>query len=412
MISALSFTLILLAELILELVFWLGFPLYYPILLYKKYTAAINPKFADSKGGILIHAASVGEINALKILLVRLRELYPDTQLVITTTTVTGLKAASAIDPALQTGLSVLDVWHLRKKQLDQINPGLICIMETEIWFNVLAWAKLKRCPLLFLNARISERSLQHYTKIRPLLDLVSPAIKEIMAQTEADAKRFRKLFKAPVSNAGNLKYALDLPVYNNSEIRQQWGYNLDNFILVWGSSRPGEEALIVSLLPLLHRHIPKLKLILAIRHPKRIHDVLKLIPDHKYSLFSKAESAHDLHIIDELGHLNQAYAICDLAIVGGSFFDFGGHNPLEPAFYKKAIIMGSYYSSCLDSVQQLKQQNAILISSADNLARDITNLAENQELRSNMGRAAKAVLSLNAESLDKHLEMISHWMK
>ena len=412
MLEALSFILVIIAEFLLEALYFMLYPLWYPIIRFKKYQAAAKPSFQDSQGGILIHAASVGEINALRTLVTRLRQLYPQQQIVITTTTLTGLEAASKIDPAIQTGLSVFDIWHLRSKQLAQINPGLICIMETEIWFNLLAWALLHRKPVLFLNARLSEKSLGRYLKLKPLFSLVGSSVKEILAQSSQDAERFKQLFKTKVSSPGNLKFALDLSDYNSKDIREQWGYTAQDFILVWGSSRPGEEALILSILPQLRAQIPKLKLILAIRHPKRLAEVLDLLSHESYSLFSKHETAAAIYIIDEIGHLNQAYSICDLAIVGGSFYDFGGHNPLEPAFYEKAIIIGEYHHSCLESVKQLKQEDAILISNPDQLLHDIIKLSADPDLRRQMGQNAKKVLSLNAKSLGMHLDGIARWRK
>lgn len=412
MFTVFSFTLILILEIALELLFILLFPLIYPILKLKDYLPAIQPDFTSTHQGILIHAASVGEVNALQTLVQRLLQRYQDRQITLTTTTVTGLKAASGIDPKLQTGLSVLDLWHLRHKQLKQLDPSIICIMETEIWFNLLAFARIHKIPVVFMNARLSEKSLRRYRLFQPLLKMVSPAIKEIMAQSEADAVRFKQLFSSKVSLAGNLKFALDLPSYDPPEIRQSLAYSLTDFVLVWGSSRPGEEALILSILPELKNRIPGLKLIIALRHPQRLSEVLRLLPDQSYSLSSKHEPAGDIHVIDELGYLNQVWAICDLAIVGGSFFDFGGHNPLEPAFYSKAIIMGPYHSSCRDSVNLLNGQNAIRISDVEALAEDILKLAHDPELRARMGAAAKTVLDQNAMSLEKHLNGIAAWME
>lgn len=411
MVTVINIALILLFELVTEILFVLFYPAMYPVLKFKKYLAAIRPQFNDSNKGILIHAASVGEINALRGLVMKLRQKYPVKQIVLTTTTVTGLRAASGIDPALQTGLSVLDVWHLRSRQLKQLNPGLICIMETEIWFNLLAWASIHRIPVVFLNARLSDKSLRRYRIFRSFLKLVASSVREIMCQSEADALRFRQLFSGGITNAGNLKFALELPQYDSLRIRQQWGYAQNDFILVWGSSRPGEEALIISILPELRQQIPNLKLILAPRHPQRLAEVLQVLPCDGYSLFSKGETAADIHIIDVIGQLDRAWSSCDLGIVGGSFFDFGGHNPLEPAFYQKALIMGPYHRSCLASVDLLKQENAICISSESSLAEDIIRLASDAGLRSDMGLAAKRVLSRNAESLEAHLSGLSRWI-
>jgi 3-deoxy-D-manno-octulosonic-acid transferase len=92
---------------------------------------------------------------------------------------------------------------------------------------------------------------------------------------------------------------------------------------------------------------------------------------------------------------------------VGGSFFDFGGHNPLEPAFYAKAIIMGEYYSSCKESVQQLKSRDAIKLSNPRLLKEDILSLAQNPLQIKEMGKRAKLVLTDNSSALNDHIRGI-----
>ena len=119
-----------------------------------------------------------------------------------------------------------------------------------------------------------------------------------------------------------------------------------------------------------------------------------------------------EIIIVDKMGILTEAYAMSDLAIVGGSFFGFGGHNPLEPAFYGLPIIMGEFYSSCLDSVNKLKQNDAIIISSKNELLQNILKIAQNSDYRSILGRNAKKTLQQNSDSLKKNMKIIERFMK
>lgn len=147
-------------NLILETAFLLFYPLIWLICLGKHYTDSLKPQGSNSEGGILLHAASVGEVNAVKPLLVSLKQKYPDKKIVITTNTVTGLKAAKAIHP--QSFLAVMDIRHLRRKQLAIVNPSLIIIMETEIWPNLLHEAVRQNIAVVFVNARLSENESKH----------------------------------------------------------------------------------------------------------------------------------------------------------------------------------------------------------------------------------------------------------
>jgi 3-deoxy-D-manno-octulosonic-acid transferase len=396
---------------LIEVLFILFYPFIYTFLWLKSYLPSIQFEGKDINKGILFHAASMGEVNAIRPLVLKHLENHPDIEICITTSTITGLKQARSISAKIQAFLSVLDIPHLRNKQLSLINPGLICIVETEIWFNMLYWASKHNVPVLFLNARMSASSFGKYIKLRKLLGFVGKSIVAIHAQSEEDAKRYRQVFSTAVFNSGNLKYALKLNDYDQADIRKEWGFSANDFIMCWGSSRPGEESLILSNLPSLIKSIPNLKVIIAIRHPNRVNEVVSLFSNEPYQLFSKLEDAYEsddrVLLIDRLGVLDKAYAICDLAIVGGSFFDFGGHNPLEPAFYTKPIIIGEFHHSCRDSVKRLLNGKGIIVSDAGKLKQDILMLGKDSELRHRLGSNAKQVLLDNSQALTKQLHAI-----
>ena len=395
------------ANLITGLLWFLLYPFIYLYLRSKRYQHSMSADFPDIGGGFLIHAASVGEVNAVKPLIMRLLRAYPDRKVMVTTNTLNGLKTAGRIDPRVLARLAPLDLQHLRLAQMRSCNPGMIIIVETELWLNLLWAAHVRQMPIVWVNARMSERSLRLYRKIIPLLRSYESVIKCICAQSETDAHRFSILFRIPVRNCGNLKFALDLPELDGSAERTGWGYEAEDFIVTCGSTRPGEERIIADIFRQLKSVIPRLKIIMAIRHPERLFDAVRDLGDINCSLHSQYVKPQGIHVIDSIGHLNEAYAICDIAIVGGSFFDFGGHNPLEPSFYRKPILMGKHYRSCADTVGKLLENGAIVLTDEGGLATEIHNLYANSQLRSEMGEKAKSVLTQYQHSLSIHLDEI-----
>nr|MDK2850636.1 3-deoxy-D-manno-octulosonic-acid transferase [Candidatus Cloacimonadota bacterium] len=398
---------------LLELIFLIGYPILRLILPFYQYTESIKRMPLRDNHPILIHAASVGEINAVVPLI---KELIKHKQsILINTFTVSGKDRAKELFPKLEVRLAPLDLYSLRISQLRAIKPKLILIVETEIWPNLLYAAGNFHIPVIFINARISAKTLSRYLRFGNLLRLISPSVTKVLAQSELDQERLQKLFPIHVENAGNLKYCLNLPAYDTSQVRSNYMFNEDDFIIVWGSSRPREEELIVSYLPLLRKSIPNLRLILAPRHPKRSSDIARLLKDYDYVSYSEINqkrSRAEIVLIDTLGHLTEAYSISDISIVGGSFYDFGGHNPLEPAFYGKCIIMGEYYSSCRDSVQELLKAGAIILSSRENLPEIIIDLYRRNDLRDSMGQKARLVLKKNATALSNHMRGIMPCLK
>ena len=362
----------------------------------------ISKELHDS---IWIHCASVGEVNAAKPLILKL--LNMNETVLVTTMTTTGQATANSISQNLTVELIPFDFFFLTKRAFKKINPKIIILIETEFWPNMLHRAKLNNIPIMIINGRISDKSFPSYQKTRFFWKPLWKAIKAVGAQSVEDEKRFQELGFTNVHNTHNLKFSINLKTFDMKKIQSKFHISDNDFVLVFGSSRPGEEKLIHSVLKEIK--IDNLKLIIAPRHLKRISEIQEIFKDEDVSLLSENKDSKIL-IIDEMGILNQAYSICDIAIVGGSFFNFGGHNPLEPAFYAKPIIMGEYFSSCKSSVEELQKMNAISIT--ENLADTINKIYLNEKLAQKMGTNAKIVLAENSKSLQNNIELIFNTLK
>ncbi len=380
----------------------------------------------ELKNIIWIHAASVGEVNACKELVKELLERHPDRDILLTTTSTTGMKTAQQIDKHLYTHLLPLDIPRIMTKFIKTLNPCIVVLIETEIWPVMLDQLQRHKIPVILVNARISDKSYPKYKRMNLLWKVIQPFITQINAQSELDADRFRFLGFKDVKNAGNLKFALKLPDYKRNELRSAWNIPEDAFVIVFGSSRPGEEVMLRDVIPALRKKIPNLYIILVPRHLNRMEEIKTIYSTVEYELYSEQNhlkpvlldsvnaeplSKVRMCIVDQMGVLVETYAMADLAIIGGSFYDFGGHNPLEAAFYRLPIIMGNYYSSCRDSVAKLQEEKAIKISSINSFAEDIIDIAQNEELRISMGNAGKSVIDMYSHSLEINLKTIEKWI-
>jgi 3-deoxy-D-manno-octulosonic-acid transferase len=218
---------------------------------------------------------------------------YPEKQIHITTTTLTGLKIASQIDSRIRADLAVLDVYHLRQRQLKMINPSLILIMETEIWPNMLAWAAGKQVPVVFLNARMTDKTHIRYMRFSRLVRYLGRAIKEINCQTEDDKARFEDVFGIKAEYSGNLKYALNLTDYDRMTVRKQWGYLDSDLVICFGSRRP-ENTLDPSVFQTL---IDNTGLKLIISHSIQADQRSSELLAYGVSLHSRGEEIKPIHI-------------------------------------------------------------------------------------------------------------------
>lgn len=396
----------------LEALYFLLSPILFTLFRFKPGSERLAIDYPKKHYKILVHAASVGEINGIRQLLVELLQSNPDLNILLTANTKTGRKAAQKLHSRLDAVLSPLDVFHLRKKQLSRTRPDMILIAETEIWPTMLFVARLHKIPVVFVNARMSDKTLNKYMAYNSLLKWLGQSIRTIFTQTEADSDRWSQIFGSKCIVTGNLKFSVIQPDFDTAALRQEWGYHSIDKIIVLGSSRPGEEALLLSCFESLKEDFPPLKLIIAPRHLDRMSEIKALFSGKNVSFFSLNESAKEIHVIDEMGHLLPAYALCDIAVIGGSFYPFGGHNPLEAAFYSKVIIMGPHHSSCQGSVDQLKAADAIIISKTEDLCNDLHDVLTKPERYYERGIKAKQVLEDNRSSLEKHLHVIRQYLE
>ncbi len=400
------YTLISFAGLILALPFLLIFRSFMEIR--KRYAFSLPP----SKNYIWFHAASVGEVNALKPLLQEFRRRYPAEKILLTTMTITGMKTAESIRECDYVTLIPLDFLPFLLIFIKKIKPRMLVLIETELWPSLFYAAGMKKIPVCLVNGRISDNSFRKYRLLFFLIGKLYRKIVFVGSQSVLDRQRFIALGFKNVHNTQNLKFSLRLPAYDLENLRRAWNLEKEDFILVWGSSRPGEEELFARILPELQKKIPRLKIIVAPRHLKRIPQILPIFDKFSLSLLSKLQEGSDIIIIDAMNLLNRAYAMADLAIVGGSFCDFGGHNPLEPAYYSIPTIIGNYHSSCRHVVQTLLENSAVLVSSREELLSDILRLYHNTELRITLGKNARKTIEENSNTVELNLEFISSILK
>lgn len=368
----------------------------------------LGKNLPHSENPIWIHCASMGEINAIKPFIEKFRVEFPEYNIVISTMTKTGQSVAKSISDKIGTFYFPIDTDFIMRRVFNNLQPKMVIIAETELWPNLLNQAKLREIPVEIINARISKPTFKRYYRTRLFW---KPLIKKIRinAKSQIDADRFSKLGYKDVINAQNLKFCLNLPEYERDKTREELGFSLEDKILVWGSSRPGEELLVKSISEKLFEQIDNLKIVLAPRHLSRVDELFMLFPE--VNLFSDNNITLKWNIVDRMGVLTKFYAIADLAIIGGSFYDFGGHNPLEAAYYGVPTIIGEYHHSCQDSVQILQKNSGILVSDKNRLCSDIVDLIDSK-WGDELGSNGKIAITKNRNSMQINLQRTRELLK
>jgi len=375
-----------------------------------------------NQGGILVHAASVGEVNAASPLIRALLNTYPDLPMTVTTLTPTGsdrLKREFG-DKIFQSYIPV-DLPGFVARFLNRLQPRLIIVIETEIWPNLYLHAQQRHIPLLMANARLSERSARRFKLVPGLVAKILQTVSWIGAQSNDDMKRLVTCGAVlqHTHMTGNLKFDQDVPASleeKGAALRSR--LNHQRSILVAGSTHEADENVVIPAFKELLKNLPDALLILVPRHPERFTRATQLAKNAglRTQLRSQGEvcsAQTQCFVIDSVGELMTYYACGDVAFVGGSMGDVGGHNALEPAALGKPVLLGPNMDNAREIAAQLLECNAAQgVSDQQDFCKAAVQILSDDTLRDSMGKAGRRLVESNKGALDLTLKAVGKLLK
>jgi 3-deoxy-D-manno-octulosonic-acid transferase len=382
---------------------------------------------SQGNGGIWIHAVSVGEAIAAMPLARGLRERFPNRPVYVSTTTETGQTTARERLGKWAAGVFYLplDIPWMVRRAIEGVRPSLIVIVETEIWPNFLREAARGGIPVVFVNARISARSLPKYERVNRLFgNFLRKVLREpvlFLAQSSEDAARLVKI-GAPSGKVivmGNMKYDIVEPEGNAFSfwLKQQGGKERGRPVLVAGSVMAGEESAVLEAFDDVRKDWPRALLVLAPRKTEQFDDVAKLAEAGGRILVRRSQlqsgeelkSGAEVILLDTIGELAPVYSAADVVFVGGSLVATGGHNLVEPAACGKAPAFGPHMENFSEMAEQFVEAHGgkRVVNGAE-LGQFWRRLLADDDLRAAMGRGAASILEANRGATEKTLEAIS----
>jgi len=354
-------------------------------------------------GGIIVHAASVGEVIALKSFVNQLLAAKPKTVITVTTFTPTGSEQVSKLfGDRVQHCYLPLDSTLCVASFLNRLKPKAMVFMETELWPNLIAQARDRGIKLLLINGRLSKKSMDSYRKLSWLIAPTINSFEKVLCQSQVNYDNFLALGAdvARCKVSGNVKF--DISVNQEVKNKQQ---ELSQFIeenrLTWvvASTHKGDEYIALNAFATLLKSFPQLLLVIVPRHPERFNDVATLCEEHGYAVTrrsnnEKVTSNKQVWLLDTLGELLPTCALASVVTMGGSFSEIGGHNPLEPALFKKPIVVGPNMNNFIEVMQQLAAEQGIVQLNEEGDADD----TNNEKVTNELAREIEAIL-LSAET-------------
>ena len=313
---------------------------------------------------IMFHAVSVGEVLSLEKLLNKVHKVYPEYSIVLTTGTKTGQELAHKKYSEILDYITYFpfDIPYAVNNFLDKINPNMVIIAETELWPDFAIQCKRRDIPLVIINGRISDKSFSSYKLLRLFFKFILNLYTKIYTQSELDNKRFIYLGNKPENTEvmANLKFDIERV---DSDIDIKKG---NSQLFIAGSTHSGENEIIIHTYSKLKETHTDLRMILAPRHMERIPQIENILKDYNFRTGYRSKGDNfddkDIIILDTFGELKKCYEISDIAFIGGSFNNTGGHNPLEAAIYNVPTITGSNIKNFRDIYAILTEENASVI--------------------------------------------------
>ena len=409
----------------------LGFALAAPVFLWRgrgtnRYTANFKERFGalpvylnvDNERSIWIHAVSVGEVLASRILVEPLKKRFPRHRIFLSTSTVAGQAVARQRVHGID-GLfyAPFDFPSPVRKVLDTLQPDLLVIVETELWPNLIHEAKSRGAKVALVNGRISPRSYPRYLKIRGMLRGTLAEVDAFFMQAEPHAERIRDIGAPPsrVNVTGNLKFDALEAGRPKERLARIILSEPARPIFVAGSTVPGEEEIILKALHLAREKAPNIGLVLAPRHPDRFSEVPSKVEAAGFRCVRRTDlepgqwKSGDVLLLDTLGELASVYSLATVAFVGGSLVPQGGHNVLEVSANGVPVLTGPNIQNFQEIANEFHKEGALVfVKDANELAREVVSFVTDKARRESVGGRGRALIEPNRGALGRTVDGLS----
>ncbi len=395
-----------------DIAYTLALPAFLPALLRKR-RHGLRERFGhlatiskSDRPRLLIHAVSVGEVNLITPLVRQLADLH-GVDVVVSVTTDTGIARARQVHGERATVVRYpLDFSRSVRRFLDAVRPDSVALTELEIWPNFAQECASRSIPLAIINGRLSERSFRGYRRARPFLRRAFGSVDACAVQSSEYARRFEHM-GVPAERvvvAGSMKWdsvSVGERVDGVGEFADRFGIDRDRPVVVAGSTAPDEHALLRDAIP------PGVQVTCAPRRPEWFDDAARDLPG--CARWSKGDqgSAADRFLLDTIGELRRAYALADVVVVGRSFGELYGSDPMEPAALGKPILIGPRYGDFTQSVEALREAGALRVVERGALGASVRELLSDESIRERMAQAAVECVREHQGATARHTEIL-----
>jgi 3-deoxy-D-manno-octulosonic-acid transferase len=372
---------------------------------------------------IWIHAVSLGEVRVAEAIAGDLKRLIPDSSITISAMTEHGRNLASEIfGKDVRVIYAPFDIIPFVRMALKRISPDALVFLETELWPAWASEARRKCVKIAVINGRISSRSFGRYLRLRPLFKYILSKFDVFSMISEEDKKRITAMGADPakVFVNGNAKFDLLKGLAEpsvESDMRTLFSLKDQVPVLIAGSTRTGEEEIVIDAYKQIINEFPDTVLFIAPRHIERSKDIAALLEKNRLEFQFRSDIKYpaikrdrQVVIIDSFGELFRLYSIGTVIFSGASLVPLGGQNPLEAAIWGKPVLYGPSMEDFLDARALLEENNAgIEVSNADMLAEKVIMLLKDKMLLDGYGSRARDSVLKNRKAAERHAAVVAN---
>ena len=370
-----------------------------------------------SRKTVWFHCVSVGETKAIVNLIQILLKQHPSTYFLISHMTLTGRNTELINNPRIHRTYLPYDTKGASKRFLSFYQPKIGVIVETELWFNLIDQCKFNNIPLNLINARLSKKSLNKYLPFRKFINSKLLQLDSIYVRSEEDLSNFSRLTKANIKLMGNIKFDSSPPkgtLNKTNQLKKQLKIS-SHFVLVAGSTRAGEEKILLNLVKKLN--YKELILVIVPRHPERFSEVEKIFQSQNLKIVKKSDlggvkKTPQYVLGDTMGELYELYGLATLAVIGGSILDYGGQNPIEPMSLNVQTAVGPSIYNFKDMVNTAEKNKAIFrFKNIAELEVIIKNLVDKGQVNQGVIKNAQKYIKQSSGGTDKVVQLINQYL-
>ena len=375
----------------------------------------------DGRLPVWFQAASIGEVVAASSIIREFKRQLPEIPVLISSGTASGYEMAQRIIPEADAVIFYPpDLPWLPERIMARVEPRAYVPVETELWPNFLRATRRRGIPVVMVNGRIGERSVQHYRQMRRMFTKMLDTVVCFCMQSTIDAQYIIRLGADPhrVLVTGNTKYDQNYSQVTESEkaaLLDEMGFAGAGPVIIAGSTHRGEEEILLEVWQEVQKNLPMVKLLLAPRDVTRSNKLQEMIRRQGPSAQLRSEmqtsqqrSGVDVVILDTIGELGRLYSLADVVFVGGSLAPHGGHNILEPAAQGKPIIVGPHMFNFKDTYALFSDRGACAtVLDGRELTQKVLELLTDREKSDRMGREAAIIVAENQGAAVRTVEQL-----